>query len=142
MLYFLSAVLGFPISCLLRFGFTCKRDDIGWTHGVVAWTAGEMIDLAALISSHSTTTGRGWRWNSRDNVWQMTRDLCEDVCQSIPRQHDAAFSQGLDGRNVVGWEDLSILFIPPATELPVTVGVIFRQGEALLPGPLFKARFS
>jgi hypothetical protein len=71
----------------------------------------------------------------------MTCGLREDIREAILRQHDAAFGKRLDGRDVVCGEDLSVLLIPTASELPIAVGLLFRQVEALLSGPSFKTGF-
>jgi len=71
----------------------------------------------------------------------MTCDLREDVRQAIPRQHNAAFGKRLDGRDVVGGENLSIMLVATTSELSLAVDVVFRHGEALLFGPLLKAGF-
>ena len=71
----------------------------------------------------------------------MTYDLREDIRQAIPRQHDAAFGQGLDSCDVVCREDLSVLLVTTASELSVAVHLVFRQTEALLFGPFLKPDF-
>src|SRR5215813_698066 len=49
MLYFLSAVLGFSIPCLLGFGFTRKGYDRIWVQCGVFWTVEQVINLALCI---------------------------------------------------------------------------------------------
>ena len=71
----------------------------------------------------------------------MTGIVREDIREAIPREHDAAFGKRLDGRDVICGQDLSVLLILTAAELPVAVGVLFRHGEALLSGPSFKTGF-
>ena len=109
----------FPIPGLLRLGFAGKRDDVRWAHRVEAWTTRERVDRAVLIPAHVATMVSDLRWPSRGNVCPMTRSLREDIREAIPRQHDAAFGERLDRRDVVCWQDLSVLLIFTASELPL-----------------------
>jgi hypothetical protein len=97
-----------------------------------------MIDFAARIPPHIVIAGSSRWYLSGSNRCQMTFGLREDIRQTISRQHDAAFGKGLDGRAIVCREDLCVLLILIASELPVAVGVLFRHAEALLSGPSFK----
>src|SRR5437879_9665398 len=101
-----------------------------------------MIDFAVLISPHVPTAGSGRGRHSRGSVCLMTRDLREDVRQAIPRQHNTAFGKRLDGREVVCGKDLTVLLVTTASELPMAVGVLFRQGEAFMCGALRKVGFT
>src|SRR5712691_8915780 len=100
-----------------------------------------MVDFAVLIPAHVAVAGRGRWYPSRSSVCLMTRDLREDIRQTISRQHDAPFGQGLDGRDIVGGEDLPLAFVSTPSELSVVVGLVFRQAEALLFGPFLKPSF-
>jgi hypothetical protein len=76
-----------------------------------------MIDFAAHIPPYGALTCRGSWYLSGSSIWQMTGALREDVRQAIPRQHDAAFGKGLDGRDIVRGEDVSVLLILTATQV-------------------------
>ena len=131
----------FSISRSLGLGFAGKCDDIGRAQRFEAWTAREMIDFTALIPPHNAIAGRDRWYLSGSSRCQMTCSLREHICEAIPCQHDAAFGEGLDGRDVVNGKDLSILLILTAAELPVTVGLLFRHAKALLSGPSLKTSF-
>ena len=137
----LGTILRLAISRLLRLGFAGKRDDIRRTYGVKAWTARQMIDFAAHIPLYGALTCRRSWYLSGSSIWQMTGALREDIRETIPRQHDAAFGKRFDRRNIVCGEDVSVLLILTALQLPVAVGVLFRQAEALLSGPSLKTGF-
>src|SRR5262245_28074331 len=136
-----GTILRFPIPRLLGLGFAGKCDHVRRTHGVKARTASEMIDFAAHIPPHRALTCSG-RWClRRSRRWQMTGVLREDIREAIPRQHGAAFGKGFDSRDVVRGEDLAILWILTAPQLPVAVGLLFRHAKALLSGPALKPSF-
>src|SRR5262249_30471024 len=113
-----------PIAGVRGLVFAGKRDNVGRAQSLVPGAAREMIDFAVAVSPYITAGLRGLRCPSSSGVCPMTRSLLEDIRQAIPRQHDAAFGKRLDGRDVVCGEDLRLVFVYTAVELPLPVGAL------------------